>query len=109
MKKSIASLASAGILAIINVSPATAATLHPANMTCKEFLSLDRVERPKVVYWAEGIRHSGKPEGAVIDIESTESVIPIVVEQCTAEPTASFWDKLEISWHKFSTSVEKHL
>jgi len=78
MQKLIAPVDDRGLLAIVNITPATAATLHPSQMTCREFLSLDSVERPKVVYWAEGVNHSGKPQDATIDIESTDRVVPII-------------------------------
>ncbi len=35
-----------------------------AKMTCREFLALDEVARPKIVYWAEGVNRKGKLAGA---------------------------------------------
>lgn len=96
-------------LALTAQSPATAATTHQASMTCREFLSLNTVERPKVVYWAEGVKHAGKPRDAVIDIADVDQIIPVVVERCTDAPQASFWKKLDEAWHNVEADVKKHL
>jgi hypothetical protein len=78
-------------------------------MTCQEFLSLDDVTRPKVVYWAEGLNHRGKPEDAVVDVAETDRLVPVIVEQCRAAPKASFWKKLKTSWDHLEASVKKDL
>jgi acid stress chaperone HdeA len=109
VKKLLAAAAVGGILAIANISPAMAAAPNGPKMTCKDFLSFDQVQRPKVIYWAEGVKTKGKPEDAVIDIASTDQVIPIIVQQCKAEPRASLWVKMDESWHKFEAEVKSHL
>jgi acid stress chaperone HdeA len=85
------------------------ASKHSAGMTCEEFLSLDSVERPKVVYWAEGLKHKGKPQNAAVDIVTTDQVVPIIVDQCTLTPHASFWEKVDASWQQLERSVKSHL
>jgi len=81
-------------------STADAGTTGKANamtgkMMCEEFLSLDEVTRPKVVYWAEGYTKKGKPQDAVFDVEATERLVPTLVEVCQKEPKSSFMSKVK--------------
>ncbi len=68
---------------------------HLSKMKCEDFLMLDETIRPKVVYYGVAYARGGKPEGAVIDIERTEKITPIIVDECKKEPKASFWQKLK--------------
>lgn len=77
----------------------SATAVKPTKMTCEEFLALDEVSRPKVVYWAEGFDRKGKPE-AVFDVETTDRVVPVVVEACKKAPTESFWKKVKEEFKK---------
>jgi hypothetical protein len=72
----------------------------PAKMTCEEFLALDEVARPKLVYWAEGANRKGKPEDAVFDVETTDRLVPVLVEVCTKAPRESFWTKAKAEFKK---------
>jgi hypothetical protein len=51
--------------------------------------------KPKVVYWAVAYGKGGKPESAVIDVEATEKVIPVRIEECKKAPKESFWQKMQ--------------
>jgi hypothetical protein len=75
-----------------NNDAATAGKAKPMSgkMMCEEFLSLDEVTRPKVVYWAEGFTKKGKPQDAVFDVEATERLVPTLVEVCQREPKSAF-------------------
>jgi len=72
----------------------------PAKITCEEFLAFDEVARPKLVYWAEGFNQKGKPEDAVFDVETTERLVPVLVEVCRKEPHESFWKKVKEEFKK---------
>ncbi len=100
-------LVGASILAPL--ASANAATPRRATMTCQEFLSLDEVTRPKVLYWAEGVNHKGKPEDAVIDVDATNRLVPVIVQECKATPHASFWQKMDAEWHKIEGDVKRHM
>lgn len=89
-------------------SQVTAAPMR-GDMRCSDFMSLTEVQRPKVVYWAEGAKHKGRPQDAIIDVTSVDRVVPIIVEQCSAAPQASFWAKLDASWKKLEASVNHRL
>jgi len=60
-------------------------------LTCEEFLALDDTFKPKVVYWAAAYGKGGKPEAAMLDVEGTEKVIPVIVEKCKSAPKDSFY------------------
>jgi acid stress chaperone HdeA len=98
-----------GLLLGGGVSGAVAATPYRASMTCKEFLSIDDVSRPGVVYWAEGVNHKGKPEDAVIDVGATNRLVPVITEECKARPQASFWRQMDAAWHRAEADVKRHL
>jgi acid stress chaperone HdeA len=59
-------------------------------LTCEEFLAYDETFKPKVVYWAVAYGKGGKAETAVLDVEGTDKVIPVIIEKCKAAPKASF-------------------
>lgn len=81
-------------------SKPAAKAANPSKMTCREFLEFDEVTRPQIVYWSEGYTKKGKPEDAVIDIDTTNRLVPVVVADCTNEPTASFWSKVKMEFKK---------
>ena len=72
----------------------------PAKMTCEDFIALDEVSRPKLVYWAEGFNRKGKPEDAVFDVDTTDRLVPVLVEVCTKAPKESFWKKVKEEFKK---------
>ena len=69
----------------------SAATKKPlAKMTCEDFIGIEDTFKPKVVYWAVAYGKGGKAETAVLDVEGTDKVIPVIIEKCKAAPKASF-------------------
>jgi acid stress chaperone HdeA len=36
----------------------------------------------------------------VIDIEGSEKVPPLIIDECTKAPPASFWQKMKAEWNK---------
>jgi acid stress chaperone HdeA len=81
-------------------APSSAKSVKPMKMTCEEFLSLDEVTRPQVVYWSEGFNRKGKPDDAVFDIDRTTSLVPVLVESCQKAPKSSYWAKFKAEWRK---------
>jgi hypothetical protein len=76
------------------------AKVMPEKMNCEEFLAMDEVTRPKVIYWAEGFNKKGKADDVVFDTERTDRLVPVMVEVCGKEPKASFWSKVKAEWKK---------
>jgi len=114
MSKLLLAFATGAMAVVVGASsaaaaPAATAPGHRADMTCQEFLTLDAVTQPKVVYWVEGMKHKGKGRNVMIDTVSTDQIVPIVSQECQVEPKATVWQKLDTAWHKFEASAKKHL
>jgi len=80
-------------------TPAKAADIAKkpmANVTCEEFNALDESFKPNVVAWAAGYQQGQKkPEAVAIDVQGVARITPVVVDECTKAPSASFWSKVE--------------
>lgn len=83
------------LLATTCVSSSAFAAKHSTGkMTCEEFLSLDEVSRPQAVYWADGYGWGGQ-EDAYLDFDRENQLVPMVVEECTKNPTHKFISKVK--------------
>jgi len=74
--------------------------LSARNMTCKDFLALEEAQRPKAVYWAEGLNAHGKVDDAAFDVASTDGMVPVLVADCRAKPQESFVDTTKLARSK---------
>jgi hypothetical protein len=81
------------LLAHATKPAATSVSPKPANMTCSEFIALDDVMKPKVVYWAAGFNKKGKPADSAVDVVETDKLVPVLVTECKASPQLNFWQK----------------
>ena len=54
-------------------------------LTCEEFLAVDETFKPKVVYWAVAYGKGRRAEAAVVDIEGTEKLIPVIIVLITPD------------------------
>jgi hypothetical protein len=96
MKSTVTMAVLSGVLLSASmISPVFAAVTKPAKMTCEEFVILDDTVKPNVVYWAEGFNQKGKPVDAVVDIDATNKLVPVLVDECQKTPKASFWQKVK--------------
>ena len=57
------------------------------------------------MYRATAYAKGGKPEASVTDIEGTEKVTPMIIDECTKAPQASFWQKLKAGWKKIEADA----
>jgi acid stress chaperone HdeA len=80
-----------------------------AKWTCAEFLSVDEQFKPKVIYAATAFAKGGKPKDSVIDIDGTEKVTPMVVDDCQKAPQASFWQKLKGAWSRVDADAKAEI
>ena len=74
-------------------------------MTCEDFLVIEDTFKPKVVYWAAAYGKGGKPEAAVLDVEGTEKVVPVIIEVCKKAPKESFWQKVKAEFKKLEKKM----
>lgn len=94
MKGKLITVVGACLLATM-AGPASATKVDPETMTCEQFLALDDVVKPKVVYWAEGNTKHGRPKVSEVDIDETDQLVPVLITECQAAPKLSFWQKLK--------------
>lgn len=102
------------VIAGVAASAAAAETKKPSaelkkpvtQWTCADFLAIEDQFQPNAVYWASAYAKGGKPEASEIDIAGTETVTPMVIDECEKEPKASFWHKLKAAWHKVEAGAK---
>jgi acid stress chaperone HdeA len=67
-----------------------------SSITCQDFTGIDETFKPRVIAWAAGYQQGRKtPDQVTVDLEGVEKIMPVVVDACTREPQASFWQKVE--------------
>jgi len=71
-------------------------------MTCEDFLGVEDNIKPKMVYWAVAYGKGGKPQSAVFDVDATEKVIPVLIEEYKKE---SFWQKMKAEFKKLEKKM----
>jgi hypothetical protein len=82
----------------LHASPAAkmvATAPKPKTMKCDEFIALEDTVKPKLVYWAEGFDKDGGATNAVVDIDETDRVVPVLVKECKEEPKLTLWQKIK--------------
>ena len=98
----------AGFVAVsllAGVRSAFAAGKALGKMSCEDFLAVEDTVKPKLVYWAVAYAKGGKPEAAVIDVEATDKITPMVIEECKAQPKESFWKKVKAEVKKAKSKL----
>ncbi len=92
---------------VLAAQAAVADTKKPVSKwTCEEFLAVQDDFQPKVVYWATAKAKSGKPD-SVVDIEGTEKVVPMIIDDCKKAPSDSFVTKLRNAWRSVEAEAKK--
>ena len=81
--------------AVASAQSGAAAKKPLVKLQCEEFLAYEESFKPKVVYWAVAYGKGGKPEAAVLDVEGTEKLIPVIIEKCKQAPKDSFYEKVK--------------
>lgn len=76
-----------------------------AKVTCEDFLGFDEVIQPKYVIAAAAHAKGGKPKNIVIDVVETETLVPILIEECTKAPKESFFDKVKSELKKLTSKL----
>ena len=105
----IATAAAGALIATSTLALAqTSAPKKPlGQLTCEEFLAYEDTFKPKVVYWAVAYGKGGKAEAAMLDVEGTEKVIPVIIEKCKATPKAPFLKTLKTEAGKKPEAAKK--
>ena len=87
------------------LAQSSAAKKPLGKMTCEDFLVIEDTFKPKVVYWAAAYGKGGKPEAAILDVEGTEKVVPVIIEVCKKAPKESFWQKVKAEFKKLEKKM----
>jgi hypothetical protein len=64
-------------------------------LTCEDFVGVDDVIKPQYVIAAVAYTKGGKAKNAVIEVVDTDTLVPVLVEECQKAPKESFWAKLK--------------
>ena len=73
--------------------------------TCEDFIGLDESVQPNAVFFAEGLNKKEQPEDAMMDVEGTVTLTPLLVQECEKDHKASFLDKLKATWDRLKNKV----
>lgn len=87
-------------------SPAKA--VSPGKMTCAEFVALEDVYKPAIVYWATGVDKLGVRETEQLTVDTAHPVAAEVAEACKATPHVKIADKVSQLAKKGELSIYKH-
>lgn len=68
--------------------------VKPVEMTCEEYLSLEKDVQPEVAYWVEGYDRKTKTEVEAAGEVDLERDVAVLIEMCRPTPKASFWKRL---------------
>jgi len=100
---------------LLAVSVAAPTMAHPAakksvdRWTCKEFLAIDDQRKPEIVYWTTAYGRGGKPESIAVDVDDTDTLTAIIVNECQRAPKASFWQTVRAEWRKLESHTESEM
>jgi acid stress chaperone HdeA len=102
--KSMKVLAIVACLFLAHAASAQEKQLSPAEMSCADFVSLDEVYRPALVYWVAGVDKLGVKETDTMVIDTAHPVGEAVAEECKKDPHAPFMSKVRsmIKAHKIA-------
>src|SRR5471032_900125 len=81
-------------LAIAQAASAQENKISPAKMTCADYVAVDELYRPALVYWVAGVDKLGIKETDTIVVDTAHPVGETVAEACNQDPHASFVSKV---------------
>jgi acid stress chaperone HdeA len=68
--------------------------ISPAKMTCADFVAVDEVYRPSLVYWVAGVDKLGVRETDTLVVDTAHPVGEMVAQECRKDPHAPFMSKV---------------
>jgi acid stress chaperone HdeA len=101
---------SAVLLALVLAQPALGQSdkpMSPAKMTCEDFLAVDDVYRPTLVYWVAGVDKLGVRETDTMVVD-TATPIGVIVEECKKTPKMAFKTKVRDLYKSNRISLFDH-
>jgi acid stress chaperone HdeA len=101
-------LAIAACLTAAHAASAQEKPLSPAKMTCADFVSVDEVYRPALVYWVAGVDKLGVKETDTMVIDTAHPVGEVVAQECKKDPHARFVSKVRSMFKANQISLFDH-
>jgi hypothetical protein len=86
-------------------TPKVASAKPLGKLTCEEFISFEDVIKPQYVIAAAAHTKGGKAKNTVIEIVDTDTLVPVLIEECQKVPTDSFWEKLKRELDKIKSKL----
>jgi acid stress chaperone HdeA len=64
-------------------------------VTCEDFIGIDDIIKPQYIIAAAAHTKGGKAKNVIIEVIDTETLVPVLIEECQKAPKESFWAKLK--------------
>jgi acid stress chaperone HdeA len=81
--------------------------MSPAKMKCADFVAVDEVYRPALVYWVAGVDHLGVSETDTMVVD-TATPVALIVAECKKTPKASFKAKVRALYKSGQITLFDH-
>lgn len=92
--KSMKVLSVVACLFVAHAASAQEKPVSPAKMTCADFVAVDEVYRPALVYWVAGVDKLGVTGTDTMVIDTAHPVGETVAEECKKDPHTRFMTKV---------------
>ncbi|WP_341312058.1 HdeA/HdeB family chaperone [Paraburkholderia sp. IMGN_8] len=69
--------------------------MKPAKMKCEDFIAMDDVYKPQMVYWMDGYNNKGKLQSEDVVVVGQEETVTALIEECKKTPKQSFAKKVK--------------
>ncbi|WP_109481249.1 HdeA/HdeB family chaperone [Paraburkholderia sp. C35] len=87
-------LASLAAISAAQTASAAQTKVSPAKMTCADYVSVDEVYRPALVYWVAGVDKLGVKETDTMVVDTAHPVSETVAQACEKDPQTPFKSKV---------------
>ena len=95
-------------LAVAQAASAQETKVSPAKMTCADYVSVDEVYRPALVYWVAGVDKLGVKETDTMVVDTAHPVAETVAQACTKDPQTPFVSKVRSMIKSKQISLFQH-
>ena len=75
--------------------PAGKKKVKPAEMTCQEYVDVEKTVQPELLYFTDGYDLGAKPGTLTAREVDLEQDVNVVVEDCKQAPKESFWARVK--------------
>lgn len=101
------------LIILICIAAAQAASaqeqkVSPAKMTCADYVGVDELYRPALVYWVAGVDKLGIKETDTLVVDTAHPVAETVAQACTQDPHAPFVSKVRSMTKAKKISLFEH-